>query len=459
MMVQREQASFRDPAGFIFYKGDKVFRSVSNSCKTSFDLLIISGLYKKLSETGLLITHEETDLDNEISDPSQYKILQLPRIPFISYPYEWCFSQLKCAALLTLDIQIHALEHGMTLKDASAFNVQFYKGKPVFIDSLSFDPYKEGEPWIAYRQFCRHFLAPLSLLAKVSPDLYRLSEIHLDGVPLVLASDLLPWKTRFSPFYQMHIHYHAKLEQKHAADTTFNRKLHLSKARLIAIINHLRSGIRSMELPMKKSEWSDYYNEFSYTEESVKHKKELVETWTKKLLPQTTWDLGSNTGVFSEIVANISGNVIAFDIDYLAVEKFYLESVSNKEEKILSLVLDLSNPTPATGWANGERRSLTERGPADLVLALALIHHLSISNNLPFYHVAKYFRELGKALIIEFVPKNDPQSQRLLVTREDVFHNYTQNVFETAFQEFFNIEERTPIIGTERILYFMTRKT
>jgi hypothetical protein len=460
MMHQREQASFRDPAGYIFYKGEKVFRSVSHSYKPSFDKLIDSGLYNHLIEKEWLIQHEETDPElHSEGEPAAYKILQLPRIPFISYPYEWCFSQLKSAALLTLDIQLASLEHGITLKDASAFNVQFYKGKPVFIDSLSFEEYKDGEPWIAYRQFCKHFLAPLALIANVSHELYRLSEIHLDGIPLSLTSELLPWKTRLSPFYQMHIHYHAKLEQKHAGDTHSNSKLKLSKTRLTAIINHLRSGIHSLKLPLVKSEWSDYYKEFSYSAEAIQHKKDLISEWTQKLQPDITWDLGSNTGMFSEIVEKISGNVIAFDSDYLAVEKFHLDCISKRTEKILPLVLDLSNPSPATGWANRERRSLSDRGPADLVLALALIHHLSISNNLPFPHVAKYFSELSKVLIIEFVPKTDPQSQRLLVTREDVFGNYNQGEFEKAFEEFFHIENRQPIRATDRTLYYMERKS
>jgi hypothetical protein len=459
MRDQREQSSFRDPAGYVFYKGDQVFRSVSHSYKPSFDKLIDSGLYDHFIKNGWLIRHEEIDPAGQTgSDANAYKILRLPRIPFISYPYEWCFSQLRSAALLTLDIQLVALEHGMTLKDASAFNVQFYKGKPVFIDSLSFEEYKEGEPWKAYRQFCKHFLAPLSLISNVSHELYRLSEIHLDGIPLSLASELLPWKTKLIPFYQMHIHYHAKLEQKHAGDTSPKSKLKLSKARLSAIINHLRSGIGSMRLSVKKSEWSDYYKEFSYSEESIQHKKELVKAWVEKLQPAITWDLGSNTGMFSEIVANISGSVTAFDIDYLAVEKFYLECLSKRTENILPLVLDLSNPSPATGWANLERKSLSDRGPADLLLALALIHHLSISNNLPFNHVAKYLSETGKSLIIEFVPKTDSQSQRLLVTREDVFDNYNQHEFEKAFEEFFQIENREAIRGTDRTLYYMVTK-
>ncbi|HWJ25717.1 MAG TPA: hypothetical protein VNS32_04190, partial [Flavisolibacter sp.] len=382
------------------------------------------------------------------------------KVSFISYPYEWCFQQLKEAALLTLQIQLTALEHNMTLKDASAFNVQFHEGKPVFIDTLSFDHYSEGNPWVAYRQFCSHFLAPLAILSHVSADLRRLSQLYIDGVPLAVASRLLRSKTRFSPFNLLHIHYHAKLEAKYSGDIDAAHKVkrHLSRPKLVAIINHLVSGIRSMKLPSEKTEWSDYYGEFSYSDQAIENKKSLIRQWTSSIAPKTAWDLGCNAGLFSELIQPISQQVVSFDIDHLAIEKFYALVKEKKYTNILPLVLDLNNPSAAIGWANQERKSFAERGNADLILALALIHHLAIGNNIPFTDIAELFKRLSEWLIIEFVPKKDKQAQRLLVTREDIFSDYNEQCFETAFQNFFTIENKQPITGTDRTLYLMKRK-
>ena len=187
--MRKESSSFRDKSGFVFYDQNNIYRAVNKTYQQQFDSFLSSGLYELLVQQKLIIPHKEVPANDwprlEISLASQvYKILAPEKLSYISYPYEWCFQQLKDAALLTLDIQLKALEHKMTLKDASAFNVQFHKGKPVFIDTLSFDHYEEGNPWVAYRQFCCHFLAPLALMANTTADLRRLSELFIDGIPL-----------------------------------------------------------------------------------------------------------------------------------------------------------------------------------------------------------------------------------------------------------------------------------
>lgn len=464
-MIQREQSSFRDRSGFIFYDSGKVYRAIRPSYSRSYGQLIDSGLYKALTGKALLIPHRELLPAEWPAVPGGRagvdKVLEVEKIPFISYPYEWCFSQLKDAALLTLEVQLLALQHGMVLKDASAFNVQFVGGRPVFIDTLSFEPYTEGAPWVAYRQFCMHFLAPLALVSKVDGALRRMSELYIDGIPLALASKLLYSKTRWSPFFQMHLHYHAKLESRHAADTRATKRsgLKLSKARLLNILHHLRSGITALSLPISKSQWSDYYGEFSYSEEAIAHKKDLVRHWAAEIKPATTWDLGCNTGLFSHLLQPLSGSIMSFDMDHLAIEKFYTTLKGGKGPNILPLVMDLSNPSPAMGWAGRERRSFVDRKSADLVLALALVHHLSISNNVPFRDVVELMASLAQWLIIEYVPKEDPQAQRLLVSREDIFDDYTREGFESAFGEHFAIERKEELRDTERVLYLMKRRS
>jgi hypothetical protein len=190
-------SSFRDPSGFLFIREGILYRQVNQVYREDYSRLMDSGLYEKLVKNGLLITHAETDIqpaDGVLS----YKVICPERVPFISYPYEWSFGQLQDAALATLSIQRRALKLGMSLKDASAYNIQFPKGKAMLIDTLSFEQYQEGEPWVAYRQFCQHFLAPLALMAYKDVRLNQLLRIYIDGIPLDLASKLLPRSTRWN---------------------------------------------------------------------------------------------------------------------------------------------------------------------------------------------------------------------------------------------------------------------
>lgn len=169
--------------------------------------------------------------------------------------------------------------------------------------------------------------------------------------------------------------------------------------------------------------------------------------------------MGANNGLFSRLASNKNIPTIAFDIDPACVELNYREVLKNKEQDLLPLLLDLSNPSPGLGWQNEERDSLIGRGPADTVLVLALIHHLAISNNVPLEKIAELFSKICRSLIIEFVPKSDSQVQKLLMNREDIFYEYTQQCFESAFTKLFDIIQRTGIDGSERTLYFMKTRS
>jgi ribosomal protein L11 methylase PrmA len=385
-------------------------------------------------------------------------------LPFISHPYEWCFSQLRDAALLTLHIQLVALEHGMTLKDASAYNVQFRgSSAPVFIDTLSFERYREGQPWVAYRQFCQHFLAPLALIAYRDARLGRLFSVFIDGIPLDLATKLLPWSSRLRPALSMHLHLHARAQRNYAASDTANRASRatsrtISSSSLRALIEHLQAAISGLAWKPPATEWSDYYNETNYSDEARDEKERLVADALSAISPRAVWDIGANTGRFSRLASSKNIQTVAFDLDAAAVEKNYKASKAAQDHCLLPLVLDLSNPSPALGWAGEERESLEQRGPADVVLALALVHHLAIGNNVPLPRVAEFFARLGRHLIIEFVPKSDSQVQRMLASRADIFTDYTQSGFEAAIDEHFRIEQRYPIAGSQRVLYVLGRR-
>jgi hypothetical protein len=449
-------SSFRDPSGFLFYSDGDIFRQINSIYKENYDHLVNSGLYENLVNAELLIPHEEVD-GEAVRPDLNYRLIKPELIPFISHPYEWSFSQLKDAALTTLRIQKKSLDFGMSLKDCSAYNIQFKKGKPIFIDTLSFEKYCEGHPWVAYRQFCQHFLAPLALMSCRDVRLNQLLRVYIDGVPLDLASSLLPFRTRFIFSLLSHIHLHAR-SQKHYADKAVDvSDRRVSRLSFLGLINNLESAVKKLRWRPGGTEWAEYYKDTNYSSDAIEHKRRMVAEFLDKVNPKTVWDLGANVGMFSHIASDKGIETISFDIDPAAVEINYLECVKKGESHMLPLVLDLTNPSPGIGWQNAERMSILERGPVDTVLALALVHHLAISNNVPFEKIAEFLYSICSSLIIEFVPKADSQVQRLLSTREDIFPDYTQQVFEQEFERYFTVQSCTGIKDSERILYLMQR--
>ena len=450
-------SSFRDPAGYVFRRGGVFYRGIRKSGRPHYDMLMSSGLYKELVAANLLVPHEEFPLEGErVGDVT--KVIRPEEIPFISYPYEWSFSQMQDAALATLEIEKRALRYGMTLVDASAYNIQFLGGRPVLIDTLSLRQAVEGEPWTAYGQYCRHFLAPLALMGLKDIRLGQLLRVHLDGIPLDLASSLLPLRTRRRLPLLLHLHIHAKSQKRFEGRQVRVARGKVGRQALLGLVDSLESEIKKLHWRASGTEWADYYEDTNYSTEGLDDKRKTVEEFIREVRPRTVWDLGGNIGTFSRIAAAAGAYTVSFDIDPACVEMNYLRIRREKEENLLPLLLDLTNPSPGAGWENKERMTLLERGPADAVLALALLHHLAIGNNLPLDKAARFFARTGRHLLLEFVPKSDSQVKRLLVTREDVFDAYTQEGFERAFGEVFTIKRRVPLSGSERALYIMEKK-
>jgi len=451
-------SSFRDPSGFLFHRGSSIYRQINLNYSENYDHLMNSGLYETLVNAGLLIPHEELDIEPANAE-GVYKVIRPEPISFISYPYEWSFSQLKNAALATLEIQKKSLHFGMSLKDCSAYNIQFRKGRPIFIDTLSFEKYREGEPWVAYRQFCQHFLAPLALMGYKDIRLNQLFRIYIDGLPLDLASSFLPFSTRFVPHLLFHIHLHSR-SQRYFVDKTVNiGKCKMSRLSYLGLLDNLASAVKKLKWRCNgnNNHWANYYEDTNYSQVALRHKQELVAGFLEEVDLKSVWDIGANTGLFSRIASDKGIPTISFDIDPAAIEKSYLECIKKGETNILPLLLDLTNPSPGIGWQNRERMSLSERGPADMVFALALIHHLRVSDNLPFNKIAEFFGNICNFLIIEFVPKGDTQVQRLLSTREDIFPDYTRQAFESEFGKYFAIQNRAEIKNSGRTLYLMQK--
>ena len=455
----RDPSSFRDPSGVIFRRDGVIFRQVNLTYQEHYDQLVSSGLYAFLSGSGLLVQHEEIQSGQKFT-PDGYKILKPELVPFVSYPYEWSFSQLKDAALTTLVIQKNALDFGMTLQDASAFNIQWLRGKPVLIDTLSFLRYDEGQPWIAYKQFCQNFLAPLALMSYKHIGSGLLSRIYLDGIPLDVASALLPVRTRLKPSLAMHIHLHARAQKKFAASpgSGIRRKMRFNRRAFLGLIDSLETAIKQLRWKPGQTDWAEYYNEDPYPPEALADKVEVIKESLEEVGPKSVWDLGANTGMFSRIASDLGINVISFDKDPSVIEQSYLDSVDRNETKILPLLLDPATPSPRIGWASRERMNLEDRGPVDMLFALALVHHLAIAGNVPLAMIAEFFSSLCRWIVVEFVPKDDRQVQRLLAARQDVFPCYTHEGFEKAFGQFFEIRSKHRLRGSERTIYVMQKR-
>lgn len=438
----------------MFVQDGVVYRQVNESYRGDYDCLVGSGLYDALAERGLLIRHDEIPPGDAANDGA-YRILRPRRIPFVSYPYEWCFSQLADAARTTLAVQQIALAHGMSLKDASAYNIQFLDGRAVLIDTLSFERYEPGQPWVAYRQFCQQFLAPLALMSTVDVRLGQLSRIFLDGVPLELASRVLPLRSLGRLSLSSHIHLHARAGRRFADRRVRETRLRMSLTAMRGLIDSLNAAVERLSPRSHDTGWANYEETATYNAEARAAKERLVRTLLQQIRPGVVWDLGANTGRFSQAAADAGAFTLAFDADHDATELHYRACRAAGQPRVLPLIVDLVNPSPGIGWAHAERSSLASRGPADVVLALALLHHLAIANNLPFDRIADVFRGLGTYAIVEFVPKDDSRVEQLLLNRTDRFDEYSEAAFERAFSRRFEICQRLPIPESTRVLYLM----
>ncbi|MET0552305.1 MAG: SAM-dependent methyltransferase [Vicinamibacteria bacterium] len=446
-----EPSSFRDPAGRVFRRDGVLLRRIEPRYAPHYDRLMSSGLYEALVADGRLVAHEEVAAG--AADAGAYRILRPKAIPFISYPYEWSPGQLRAAALLTLDVMQAALQRDLVLKDASAFNVQFVGSRPLLIDTASFESYAEGTPWVAYRQFCEHFLAPLALACGRDPRTSGLLRAHIDGIPLPLASRLLPGRSWLRFGLLSHVHLHARAQKRLGGATAAAARATMSRHALLALVDSLRRTVDGLRRPSRRSDWSDYETTCNYTAAAREQKASAVRRFLGEERPRLVLDLGANTGWFSELGTSAGAYVVSIDGDVEVVEASYARAAATGDRRLLPLVMDLSNPSPGLGWDGRERRALAERGPVDAVMALALVHHLAIAGNVPLPMIASWLARLGRRALVEFVPKDDPQSRRLLAVREDVFDRYDQAGLEEALRSHFTIEWAAPLAESGRVLY------
>lgn len=381
----------------------------------------------------------------------------LPRqIPVITYPYEWSFTMWQDAALLTLHIAKESIESGMILKDATPFNVQFVNGKPLFIDTLSFEKYAEQTPWIAYRQFCECFLAPLLLQQYCHVETGKMFMLYPGGIPLDLLISLLPKKAGWNINTYLHIYLQATIKDRKGKSKAEHSNS-FSKQKMLILLNGLSGYVSKLKAKKSKTTWDDYYASNILSHQYLSEKTRLVKGFLTGFQFTTMIDLGANNGHFSLLYKNTSKEIIAMDSDANCIDALYQQVRKENITNILPILNTLHNPSPAIGWNNEERASTHDRIKAEVVLALALVHHLAIGENIPLAFIARWLAALGKYIVVEFVPKADEKVQLLLQHREDIFHDYTLQGFKEAFSKKFTPIRQETIMGTGRVLFLMQR--
>ncbi len=457
-----EPGSFRDRQGRVFYVGKEVFRALSLKALENWELLSNTRFFGKLIEDGSIVGSRLTDsLPSHLLASDWAAVLQHDRIPFVSYPFEWSFSMLKDAAELQLRLLLEALAEDLILKDATSYNVQWSGSQPVFIDVASFEPYRRGEPWSGYRQFCKLFLFPLLLQAHKNLSFHGWLRGSLEGIDPEDLAAVMSFRDRIRAGVFLHVYMQAKMQQRYRERDQDARqqirKAGFSRDLIVANVARLQKLVQSLNWRQNDSTWSDYASDNSYTEDDHRAKLDFVDRAAEAVKPELVWDLGSNTGVFSKVAAEHAGYVVSMDADHLAVERNYLSLRKEGNRKILPLVNNLVDPSPALGWKGEERKCLPERGRPDLILALALIHHIVISANIPLQDFVAWLAEQSKAVVIEFVTKKDPMVKTLLRNKDDQYEDYEQCFFETQVQLHFETVRRLDLECGTRTLYFLCK--
>jgi len=445
---QIEESSYKDKSAQVGFLDNKIVRKINKSYFETYDFFINSGLYNALLEKNLIIPHTKLEENEEF-------IIIEPEEIFISYPWEWSFAMLKDCALATLEIQKIALKFNMSLKDANFFNIQFKNNKPLLIDTTSFEKYEENSPWCAYQQYCKNFLAPLLLMSKKDLKLQGLLLQDLSGIDLELTSKLLPLSSWLDFDILSNIHLHSMFIKNYSQT---NKKINnkLSKKQLLNFIDSLIFATKKINLKNQKTQWGKYYDFTNYNNDSFEDKKRKVLKLSSQINPRLVVDFGANTGEFSRLFKD--SKVFSLDFDKLAINENYKICKNENLENIQPLLFDIMNPSSNLGFLNSERKDLFSRiKNVDLSLALALIHHLRIGNNLPFELIAKFFSQISKYLIIEFIDKTDSKVQQLLLNRKDIFDDYSIDNFQNEFSKYYKILKKEKIDFSKRTLFLMEK--
>ena len=460
---QFEPASFRDPAARVLRHDGQILRYLTSAALRDFQTLSSTRFYQEFTASGRLVATELASGPPTLplSDP-WVAVLRHQTIPVVSYPYEWCFSMLKDAALLQLDLLVAALDEGMALKDATPFNIQWLGARPVFIDIGSFKAAEPGEPWAGYRQFCETFLYPLFLQAYKDVPFHPWLRGSLEGVEAEHINRLMSARDRLRPGVFTHVYLLSKVQSRYAA-TQRNVRKDLRAAGFSAeMVKHnvrrMRRIVERLTWSRARSTWSNYALCNTYEQADRERKKRFILRAAASTHRSCVWDLGCNTGEYSRAVSECADLVVAVDADHLAIEHLYRALKTEHASTILPLVGNLTDPSPGLGWRHRERQTLDERSRPDLILALALIHHLSIGQNVPLPDLVAWFGSFEADLVIEFVAPEDAMVEQLLRNRDELDFGYTQDRFEACVAEHFVIAETEGLQSGTRTIYYLRPK-
>ena len=451
-----EPGSFRDPESRVFYAGADVYRALSADGLSDFEAVQASGLL----DDGRVVSTERVEDVTALKDLLVHEpaaVLRHERIPFVSYPYEWTFSMLKDAALLQLDLLLEALDHDLVLKDSTPYNVQFKGARPVFVDVGSFERLREGEPWVGYRQFCMLYLYPLLLQSAKGVPFRPWLRGAIDGITPPQMRDLMSFRDRFRRGVFTNVFLHARLEARYAdrPDQVKQEVKRVFKKELfVANVRKMRKLVERLQWDPPQGVWTAYGERNTYTDDDARRKDDFVREVAGSHDWGLVWDIGANNGRYSRIAAEGARTVLAVDADEGPVELLYRDLRAEGDEQILTLTMNLADPSPGLGWRGLERRALAERGKPDLVLALALIHHVAISANVPVREFIDWLASLGSALVIEFPTREDPMVKKLLAPKREGLHpDYELSFFERCLAEAFEVERSERLESGTRVLY------
>lgn len=458
-----DPASFRDPGSSVLHAGADVLRRLSPAAAEHWRSLAGTTFFSKRVSNGQIVATEEVqqaerrDVADEISWPV---VLRHERIPFVSYPYEWSFSQLQDAAALHIDLLLDALGEGMTMQDGYAYNLQFRGAAPVFIDIGSFEKYAGG-PWPGYRQFCQTLLFPLLLQAHKNISFRPLLRGQVNGIEPAEVRRLMTGRDLARAGVLKHVALHNAVDARNAgrgegsrATADQLRASGFSGAVAAAAAKNVGTLVRKLRWKPGDSHWTTYQQTSTYTDAERDQKKSFVRDALSPRRAGLLLDLGCNDGTFSLLAQDYADYVVALDNDEQTIDLMYRRLRAERNTKILPLVMDLTDPSPAIGWRSRERPSFLDRARPGAVLALALVHHLAVGANIPLPEVVSWLHSLGGHLVVEFVGPEDPMSRRLLSNKPaGLFPDYRLEVFEALLAERFEIERQLTLAGGTRTLY------
>lgn len=482
-----DPGSFRDRTSRVFHREGGVFRSLSAEALADWERLRAAGWFEALQAAGKIARTRRADAGGDEEkeagrpagpapvEPPWVATLAHETIPFVSYACEWSFGMLKDAALLHLEVLETALAGGMILKDGSSFNVQWIGARPVFIDIGSFTRLEPGDPWAGYRQFCRHFLFPLMLVAYRDVPFQPWLRGSLEGIGARECRRLMSARDLLRPGVLTHVWLQASAEARYGDGAAGRRpggeavrsgevraavrRAGFHAGLIRANVERLKRLVGGLSQRRTGSRWTDYTEALPYTEQERAEKAAFVREVVHARDRSMVWDLGCNTGAYARIAAERAATVVAMDSDPLVVERLYQGLKEGGATGILPLVGDAADPSPDRGWRGVERRSLEGRGRPELVLVLALVHHLVLGASIPLREVVAWLAGLASAVVIEFVERADPMVRALLDARAEPCADYDRRVFERCLEEAFETKARKALGSGTRILYYAEPRT